>query len=253
MGCCLTGAMRRHRSLCNYNFSMCGRYRLKHVERLAERFEAIYCGNNEEIVPRYNIAPTQPIPVIRATESGREITSIRWGLIPSWVKDTSAARINSRSETVVEKPAFRESFERRRCLIPADGFYEWVRSGKLKQPFHFGMKDGSLFAFAGIWDRWKPPTGPLVESCAILTTSPNELLRDVHDRMPVILRPEHYSMWLNAPTSASGRLADILLPYDAGAMRRFPVSECVNDPANETPDCLIETAELIPAQHTLFR
>ena len=231
---------------------MCGRYRLKRADRIAEKFEAIYDGNDDDLAPRYNIAPTQLVPVVRATDSGREITSIRWGLIPSWAKDTSSAQINARSETVLEKPAFRESFERRRCLIPADGFYEWKRTGKLKQPFHFGMKDDSLFAFAGIWDRWRQTTGPIVESCAILTTSPNELLADVHDRMPVILRPEHYSMWLTAPASTSGRLADILLPYDAAAMRRFPVSECVNDPANETPDCLIETAELIPAQHRLF-
>jgi putative SOS response-associated peptidase YedK len=114
------------------------------------------------------------------------------------------------------------------------------------------MKDDSLFAFAGIWDRWKPRTGPIVESCAILTTSPNELLRDIHDRMPVILRPEHYSMWLT-PTSAGGRLPDMLVPYEAGTMRRFPVSACVNNPANDTVNCLIETAELIPAQQTLFQ
>lgn len=232
---------------------MCGRYRLKRADRLAEKFEAIYGGNDNDLAPRYNIAPTQPVTVVRATDSGREINSIRWGLIPSWAKDASAAQINARSETVLEKPAFRESFERRRCLIPADGFYEWKRTGKFKQPFHFGMSDDSLFAFAGIWDRWKPPTGPIVESCAILTTSPNELLADVHDRMPVILRPEHYSMWLTAAVSASGRLADMLVPYDAGEMKRFPVSDCVNDPANETPDCLIETAELIPAQHVLFK
>ena len=149
---------------------MCGRYRLTHVERLAEKFEAIYGGSDVELAPRYNIEPTQPVAVVRAVESGREITSIRWGLIPSWAKDTSAAQINARSETVLEKPAFRENFERRRCLIPADGFFEWRRSGKLKQPFHFGMKDDSLFSFAGIWDRWKPPTGPFVESCETYMT-----------------------------------------------------------------------------------
>ena len=231
---------------------MCGRYRLTRADRLAEKFEAIYGGSEDDLVPRYNIAPTQPVPVVQATESGREITSMRWGLIPSWAKDTSATQINARSETVLEKPAFRESLEGRRCLIPADGFYEWKRHGKLRQPFHFGMKDDSLFAFAGIWDRWKPPTGPILESCAILTTSPNELLKDIHNRMPVILRPEHYSMWLNAPPSACRRLADILVPYDTGAMRRFAVKECVNDPGNETPDCLIEAAELISAQPTLF-
>src|SRR5215469_15402089 len=114
------------------------------------------------------------------------------------------AQINARSETLLEKPAFKENFERRRCLIPANGFYEWKRSGKSKQPFHFGMKDDSLFAFAGIWDRWRTPPGPVIESCAILTTSPNELLKDVHDRMPVILGAENYERWLSV--SVSGRV-----------------------------------------------
>src|SRR5437764_4200437 len=164
---------------------MCGRYRLSRADRLAEKFEAELA---EELQPRYNIAPTQPVPVVRASGSRRVIASMRWGLIPSWAKDASMAQINARSETLLEKPAFKETFERRRCLIPADGFYEWKRSGKSKQPFHFGLKDDSLFAFAGIWDRWKSPQGPILESCAILTTAGNELLRDVHHRTPTILR-----------------------------------------------------------------
>lgn len=155
----------------------------------------------EELRPRYNIAPTQPVSVVRAKGSARVIVSMRWGLIPNWAKDASMAQINARSETLLEKPAFKENFERRRCLIPADGFYEWRRSGRSKQPFHFGMKDDSLFAFAGIWDRWRTPQGQLIESCAILTTAPNELLRDVHDRMPVILRPETYHVWLSNTAS----------------------------------------------------
>jgi len=149
---------------------MCGRYRLTRAEKMAEKFDAEFTG---ELRPRYNIAPTQPVPVVRATDSGGVISSMRWGLIPSWAKDASMAQINARSETIQEKPAFKESVERRRCLIPADGFYEWRRSSNPTQPFHFDMKDGSLFAFAGIWDRWTSSDGQMVESCAILTTIPN--------------------------------------------------------------------------------
>lgn len=164
-------------------------------------------------IPRYNIAPTQSIAVIRVKDSRRVIALMRWALIPNWAKDASMTQINARSETLLEKPAFKESFERRRCLIPADGFYEWKRSGKSKQPFHFVMKDNSLFAFAGIWDCWKSPQGQFVESCAILTTGPNELLRDVHDRMPVILRSDTYQEWLDAPASDCGRLMHLLIPF----------------------------------------
>src|SRR5947209_3785240 len=191
---------------------MCGRYRLTRADRLAEKFDAELV---EELHPRYNIAPTQPVPVVRANGSRRGITSMRWGLIPNWAKDASTSQINARSETLLEKPAFKESFERRRCLIPADGFYEWKRSGKSKQPFHFGMTDDSLFAFAGIWDRWRSPQGPTVESCAILTTGANELLRDVHDRMPVILKPEKYQEWLEAPVSDCRRLLHLLITFEA--------------------------------------
>ena len=175
---------------------MCGRYRLTRAEKMVEKFDAEFSG---ELRQRYNITSTQLVPVVRATDSGRVISSMRWGLIPSWAKDASMAQINARSETILEKPAFKESSERRRCLIPADGFYEWRRSPNTKQPFHFGMKDDSLFAFAGIWDRWTSTEGQIIESCAILTTTPNELLKDVHDRMPVILHPNHYHAWLTAP------------------------------------------------------
>ena len=162
------------------------------------------------------------------------------------------SQINARSETLLEKPAFKESFERRRCLIPADGFYEWKRGVRSKQPFHFGMKDDLLFAFAGIWDRWRPAQGPMLESCAILTTGPNELLRDVHDRMPVILNPGQYQEWLDAPASDCGRLSVLLQPFDAAMMKRFPVSSAVNDPQNDTPECIQQAPELMSLQAALF-
>jgi len=228
---------------------MCGRYRLTRAEKLAQQFET---DLSEIFPPRYNIAPTQPVPVVHGAASGRQVSVMRWGLIPSWAKDSTASQINARSETLLEKPAFRESFERRRCLIPADGFYEWVRYGKSRQPFHFGMKDESLFAFAGIWDRWKPTQGPVVESCAILTTSANRLVSDVHDRMPVILRPEHYYAWLAAPISEIQRHAELFRPFEAAMMKRFLVGLPVNNPQNDSPECVIETAEVLSLQAELF-
>lgn len=229
---------------------MCGRYRLTRADRLAEKFEAIYSGNDEELRPRYNIAPTQPVLVVRANGSGRTISSMRWGLIPSWANDPSASQINARSETLLDKPSFRESFELRRCLIPADGFYEWKRFGKTRQPFHFGMKDESVFAFAGIWDRWSPLTGPVIESCAILTTTPNKLLKDVHDRMPAILGSEHWYNWLNP--SAKPDISRMLSPYDAMQMKRWPVSSAVNNAENDVPECVMEAAEFVSPQSELF-
>lgn len=224
---------------------MCGRYRLTRAEKMAQKFQAEFTG---ELRPRYNIAPTQPVPVVRTTDSGRVIASMRWSLIPSWASDVSSAQINARSETILEKPAFKESFELRRCLIPVDGFYEWRRRVNTKQAFHFGLKDDSLFAFAGIWDRWKSPGGSLIESCAILTTTPNELLRDVHDRMPAILGEEDYDAWLTTAPSGSHRLTDLLLPYEADLMRRYPVSSLVNSPENDVPACSAEVPEMGSAQ-----
>jgi putative SOS response-associated peptidase YedK len=167
---------------------------------------------------------------------------MRWGLVPSWASDISigARLINGRSETVLEKPAFRDSFRLRRCLVPADGFYEWKKAGKERHPFHFVMKDSSLFAFAGVWDRWRSATGEVVESCSILTTAPNELLDGVHDRMPVILPQRHYQTWLTAPATEAQRLAELLVPFDASVMQRHPVSSLVNKPENDVPECALE-------------
>lgn len=217
---------------------MCGRYRLSAVERIEERFEA---EHSAELRPRYNIAPSQAVPIVRQEDGRRTISRVRWGLVPFWAKDVSIGykMINARSETVLQKPAFRDCLAKRRCLIPADGFYEWMKVGARKQPFYFGMKDDSLFAFAGLWDRWQPSDGGTVESCTILTTSANSLVADLHDRMPVILPREHYKAWLAAPPSEASKLVDFLVPFDPGLMRRYEVSSLVNSPQNDSPDCIM--------------
>jgi putative SOS response-associated peptidase YedK len=226
---------------------MCGRYRLSRRKQVVEEYFESASEESEEAdwSPRYNIAPTQPVATVRQAGSSRILSMMRWGLVPSWATDIKIGNqlINGRSETVLEKPAFRDSFRTRRCLIPADGFYEWKKSGKQRQPFHFGMKDGTLFAFAGVWDRWKSPGGPWLQSCSILTTAPNEMLDGVHDRMPVILPRRHYETWLTAPAAEVQRLAELLVPFDAGFMRRYPVSSLVNKPENDTPECALEVAE----------
>jgi putative SOS response-associated peptidase YedK len=169
---------------------MCCRYRLSRRKQIIEEhFDSV--SGEEDWIPRYNVAPTQPVPIIRQhpKEPVRKLSLVRWGLIPSWVKDTSgsAMMINVRSETAATKPAFSDALKSRRCLVPADAFYEWQRTGKAKQPFCFEVREGELFAFAGLWDRWKAPDGNCVKSCSILTTAPNAVTATVHDRMPVIL------------------------------------------------------------------
>ncbi len=224
---------------------MCGRYRLsRRKQAVEEYFESAPASEGEEWSARYNIAPTQPVATVRQAGTGRVLAMMRWGLVPSWASDISIGSrlINGRSETVLEKPAFRDSFRMRRCLIPADGFYEWKKAGKDRHPYHFGMKDAGLFAFAGIWDRWKSPTGQILESCSILTTAPNELMNGVHDRMPVILPPRHYRVWLTAPAGEAERLTELLAPFDVGLMRRYPVGPLINKPQNETPECALEVA-----------
>jgi putative SOS response-associated peptidase YedK len=166
---------------------MCGRYRLSRRKQLVEEyFDAV--PGDEDWTPRYNIAPTQPVPVVRQhpKEPRREMSLVRWGLVPSWVKDESGAArmINARSETAATKPAFRDALMYRRCLVPADGFYEWQRTGKAKQPYCFEVRKGEMFAFAGIWERWKDATGQWIKTCSILTTTPNAVTAAIHDRMP---------------------------------------------------------------------
>jgi putative SOS response-associated peptidase YedK len=233
---------------------MCGRYRLSRRKQIIEEhFDAV--SGDQDWGPRYNIAPTQPIPVIRQNprEPVRELSLVRWGLIPSWAKDASAAArmINARSETAAAKPAFLDALKSRRCLVPADGFYEWSRTGKAKQPYCFEVNGGELFAFAGIWDRWTDPTGKWVESCSILTTAPNAVTSAVHDRMPVILDPEGYDLWLDPGVTDAVAASDLLKPCDARLMRCYPVSTRINHVSNDDEGCSTPV-ELAQNQPQLF-
>ncbi|MDV2994370.1 MAG: SOS response-associated protein YedK [Chroococcidiopsis sp. SAG 2025] len=217
---------------------MCGRFTLSQpAEAIASTFQLSLIP---ELAPRYNIAPTQPVPTILSEGDRRRFQMLRWGLIPSWAKDASmgAKLINARAETVAEKPAFRSAFRRRRCLVVADGFYEWQLQKSKKQPFYFRLQDGQPFAFAGLWETWQAPDGEKVDSCTLLTTTANSVLRSVHDRMPVILKPEDYNQWLDPQTQEPEQLKSLLQPYSSEAMVAYPVSTKVNNPTNESPECI---------------
>ena len=202
---------------------MCGRFTLKTPERI--KFDALNTYDPDALVPRYNIAPSQNVLTILDRNSEREATFLRWGLIPFWSKEPKGF-INARAETIEQKAAFNESFQKRRCLIPADGFYEWERNGKISQPYYFQMKDQAPFAFAGIWDRWKSED-IWITSCAIITTTANELLAPIHHRMPVIISPEAYDLWLADDPRVP--VKDLLAPFPASEMISHTVSHDVND------------------------
>ena len=232
---------------------MCGRYRLSRRKQLVEEY--FDSGGEDDWVPRYNIAPTQAVPIIRQNpkEPRRELSLVRWGLIPSWAKDSSGAArmINARSETAAATPAFRDAMTSRRCLIPADGFYEWQKTGKARQPYCFEVNEGELFAFAGLWDRWKDPSGQWVKSCSILTTTPNAVTGYVHDRMPVILDRADYDLWIDPGMTNVEAVSEMLKPYDAQMMRSYPVSSRVNHVANDDAACSTPV-QLTPVQDQLF-
>jgi putative SOS response-associated peptidase YedK len=192
---------------------MCGRYTVR--SRGSAKFYGVPTSQLPLLVPRYNIAPSQDVPVIVEHGGERELALFQWGLIPSWSKEPKGF-INARAETLEEKPSFSESFHRRRCLIPADGFFEWARSGRSKQPYYFQMKDESPFAFAGIWDKWRRDEVSMT-SCAIITTRANELLASIHDRMPVILHSQSYDTWLNGD-SEPAKLTNLLTSFPASEM-----------------------------------
>jgi putative SOS response-associated peptidase YedK len=212
---------------------MCGRFTQR--QPAAKIKKEFHVEEVPEVEARYNIAPTQTVLGITADEDVRLAKLFKWGLIPSWAKDPAIGSklINARSETVTEKPAFREAFKRRRAIIPADGFYEWLRIGTRKQPYFFQMRDESPFGFAGLWERWKDEEGKVIESCTILTTEANELLQRVHDRMPVILHREDYDLWLDEDVRKQKLLKELLRPYPTSEMVSYPVSPLVNSPQNQ--------------------
>jgi putative SOS response-associated peptidase YedK len=233
---------------------MCGRYTLTTPgEVIAEIFDL---PEAPEVSARFNVAPTQEVAAIRAdaddggSEGGRRFVTLRWGLVPHWAKDPSIGNrmINARSESVAEKPAFRTSFKKKRCLVLADGFYEWQKvAGGKKQPWYFRLESGEPFGFAGLWSSWKPKDGgggePL-ETCTLLTTDANALVKKAHHRMPVILSPEHLDLWLDPEMTDREPLENVLRPYDPAKMIAFPVSTRVNSPANDDPSVIEPQGEV---------
>ncbi len=224
---------------------MCGRFTLSTpAETLAEIFELT---ETPQLPPRYNIAPTDAVATVRlpAEDTERELALLRWGLIPPWAKDPAVGSrmINARAETVATNPAFRSAFRRRRCLIPSTGFYEWQRVERRKQPFYIRMRDGLPFAFAGLWEHWEGPDGAAIESCTLITTEPSDLVRPVHDRMPVILDPKDYELWLDPSVQTPDRLQPLLRPYPSEQMVAYPVSPWVNNPAHDDPECIAPLAQ----------
>jgi putative SOS response-associated peptidase YedK len=215
---------------------MCGRYSLHaNPEVIALYFKL---GILPELRPRYNIAPSSQVLAVRQ-DKGRVADLYRWGLIPGWARDPAIGNklANARGETVAEKPSFRSAFKRWRCLIPASGFYEWKAVAGRKQPYYIHPKDAPLFAFAGLTERWNGPDGP-VHSCAIITTEANELMRGIHDRMPVILEPGDFDAWLDPANQETGELKALLRPCPAERMAAHPVSTRVNTPKNDEPGLL---------------
>jgi len=191
--------------------------------------------------PRYNIAPSQMVACIRTNPETkeREFSEMKWGLVPSWAKDPSIGHkmINARAETVAEKPSFRKAFKQQRCLVLADGFYEWKREGKSKQPYYIRFKDGRPFAFAGLWERWEKET-PALESCTLITTGPNTVMEPIHHRMPVILDPKQYNEWLDSTLYGTEQLKALLKPFPPEEMEAYPISPLVNNPRNDSPLCI---------------
>ncbi len=219
---------------------MCGRFTLT-IDPTALQEAFPWATVPDDLSPRYNIAPSQMVAVIPNT-SENKVELYKWGLIPSWAKDPTIGErmINARAETLAEKPSFRNAYHRRRCLILADGFYEWKQNPdlKTKQPMYIRLKNGAPFAFAGLWEAWKAPDETELRTCTIITTQPNALLETIHNRMPVILAPDDYAKWLSTEDRQPAQLEGLLVPYPAGEMVAFPVSKMVNRPE-------LDSAELV--------
>ena len=217
---------------------MCGRFTLHFpVELLAEIFGL---QNLPGLVPRYNIAPTQVTAVVRSSGVTRRLDLLRWGLVPSWAKDISigSRMVNARSESLPDKPSFRNAVRFRRCIVPASGFFEWKLEGSHKVPYYIRLSDGAPMGLAGIWEAWKTPEGSFLETFTILTTSANPLITPIHDRMPVILHPDAYDLWLDKDVNNPEQLQLLYPPYPADLMTLYPVSTLVNSPRNDNPACI---------------
>jgi putative SOS response-associated peptidase YedK len=218
---------------------MCGRFSLT---ASAEALQAAFPQFSlpARYAPRFNIAPSQPVLGI-ANNSGGRAVFWQWGLVPGWSKDPTRGMINARAETLAEKPSFSGAYKYRRGLILADGFYEWQKAGKIKIPHYIGLASGEPFAFAALWETWRAPDGSEVDTCAIITTTPNSLMASLHERMPVILRPSDYDLWLDPAPQSDAALRHLFAPYPAQAMHAYPVSTLVNNPANDLPECKEKT------------
>jgi len=220
---------------------MCGRFTLFEADKILSKEFGV--SGVPPLSPRYNIAPSQPIAAVRTphTGAGRELALLRWGLIPSWSKDPAIGNrlINARAETVQEKPSFLNAFRRHRCLIPTNGFYEWQRQERGKQPYFVRMRDERIFAFAGLWDRWESPDDGVIETCAILTTAANAVLAPIHGRMPVILPQAEYARWLDPALKDPDSLSPLLVPFPPEGMLAIPVSPRVNAPSTDDEKCIV--------------
>jgi putative SOS response-associated peptidase YedK len=221
---------------------MCGRYTLTVT---MEELLLHYLIGTPAVpfhLPRYNVAPGQLIPAVIHDGRSCRIGTLRWGLVPSWAKEekTGAAMINAKAETLEERPAYREPFRRKRCLIPADGFYEWKKTGGAKQPFRIRVKSRELFSFAGLYDIWTAPDGKKLATCTILTTKPNSLMAEIHHRMPVILHPDDEKLWLDRDITEASRLRPLLRPYPADDMYAYPVTPAVGSVRLDSPECIKE-------------
>ena len=216
---------------------MCGRYSLVEINKLLLRYSIVDSGFH--FLPRYNIAPTQEVPIIVHGEKGNSLKSMKWGLVPHWANDPKIGNslINARAETIVEKPAFRTAFSKRRCLVPADSFYEWIKFGKQKVPHRILPKNGDIISFAGIWESWFSKDKKELLSFAIITTGPNQTMKNIHDRMPVILRVEDEDAWLKLDTTKESLLS-FLMPCNDDFLESYEVSRELNDPANDRPELI---------------
>lgn len=224
---------------------MCGRFTQTAPWEEVKKEFAADAPDSILFKPRYNIAPTQTVSVVRDSSSERTVSELKWGLVPSWAKDAEIGNrmINARAETLTEKPSFREAFAKRRCIVPTSGFYEWKKTDSgAKQPFYFYLKEKDVFGFAGLWEEWlDKESGELLETFTIITTEANDVLKPVHDRMPAIVKAENYNEWLNPEIKGVEQLEKMLAPYPANEMNSHMVSRAINSPTNDSPELILNS------------